>query len=44
MLYYFFWITEVQKLHIKGKEKLKFILEQATKFQKGSRGIALFFI
>jgi len=28
----------------KGKGKCKFILEQATKAQRGSRGIALFFL
>jgi hypothetical protein len=32
------------KTFIKGKVKVKFALEQAMKAQRGSRGIALFFL
>jgi hypothetical protein len=35
---------ELGHLKVKGKVKLKFILEQATKAHRGSRGIALLFL
>ena len=35
--------TETELLNIEGKVKVEFILEQATKAQRGSRGIALLF-
>ena len=38
-----FWIPAFHILNI-VKVKVKFTLEQATKVQKGSRGIAVFFL
>jgi len=32
------------KVKVKGKVKVKFPLEQATRAQRGSRGIALLFL
>jgi hypothetical protein len=34
----------VQTVKVKVKVKVKFTLEQATKAQRGSRGIAVFFL